>query len=210
MTEAAQKQQFLACLSDPSRFSLVTTLAGGPRCVTELATLVGLSQSCTTRHLQALLREGIVSGERQGKRVMYALCASGPDAHPVLHWACGPIATSRHTTSAQASSVHAAAGGAGSRADGSEDRGLRRTRQRGDSMRRRPTGPEELIEVTDTLIVAHDSGWQNADETPEALDPISLGGAAANLSPPENQDTTHSARPETVRAVRADLDDFLL
>ena len=80
-------QQFLACLSDPSRFRLVTRLAGGGRCVTELALDVGLSQSCTTRHLQALQRQGIVRGVRQGKRVVFQLCSSESGLHPVLGWA---------------------------------------------------------------------------------------------------------------------------
>lgn len=48
----------------------------GERCVTELATLVGLSQSCTTRHLQALAREGLIRSRRDGKRV---LCRLAPD-----------------------------------------------------------------------------------------------------------------------------------
>ena len=91
MTVATERRRFLACLSDPSRFSLVTMLAGGPRCVTELASLVGLSQSCTTRHLQALLRESIVVAERRGKRVVYALRREGPGIHPVLSWVCESV-----------------------------------------------------------------------------------------------------------------------
>ncbi len=91
MTVATERRRFLACLSDPSRFSLVTMLADGPRCVTELASLVGLSQSCTTRHLQALLRESIVVAERRGKRVVYALRREGREVHPVLRWACEPV-----------------------------------------------------------------------------------------------------------------------
>lgn len=94
MSIATDRRRFLACLSDPSRFSLVTMLADGPRCVTELASLVGLSQSCTTRHLQALLRESIVVAERRGKRVEYALRREGQGIHPVLRWACGPVDSS--------------------------------------------------------------------------------------------------------------------
>jgi len=88
MTEfRIEAQQFLACLSDLSRFRLVTQLAERERCVTELATEVGLSQSCTTRHLQALQRQGIVRGVRQGKRVVFQLCADESGLHPVLSWA---------------------------------------------------------------------------------------------------------------------------
>lgn len=63
----------LACLGDPSRFALAQALLPGERCVTELASLVGLSQSCTTRHLQALAREGLIRSRRDGKRVLCRL-----------------------------------------------------------------------------------------------------------------------------------------
>jgi len=80
-------QQFLACISDPSRFRLLARLAAGERCVTDLALDVGLSQSCTTRHLQALQRQGAVRGVRQGKRVVFRLCSDRPGLQPVLFWA---------------------------------------------------------------------------------------------------------------------------
>jgi DNA-binding Lrp family transcriptional regulator len=54
----------LACLGDSSRFRLVLSILEHERCVSELAGDVGLSQSCTTRHLQYLEREGIVVGVR--------------------------------------------------------------------------------------------------------------------------------------------------
>lgn len=66
-------RRLLACLGDPSRFALAQALLPGERCVTELATLVGLSQSCTTRHLQALAREGLIRSRRDGKRVLCRL-----------------------------------------------------------------------------------------------------------------------------------------
>lgn len=77
----------LACLADSSRFRLVSALTVGDRCVTELARDVGLSQSCTTRHLQALKQAGVVSAERQGKRVVYGLRADEPRVSSLLSWA---------------------------------------------------------------------------------------------------------------------------
>jgi DNA-binding transcriptional ArsR family regulator len=65
----------LACLGVASRFRLVRELAGADRCVGELAVAVGLSQSCTTRHLQALERLGLVEGRREGRRVRFRLSA---------------------------------------------------------------------------------------------------------------------------------------
>lgn len=186
MTDAAQKQQFLACLSDPSRFSLVTMLASGPRCVTDLATLVGLSQSCTTRHLQALLREGIVSGERHGKRVVYALLVSDPDARSVLRWACGSIEAPA-ATAATADSTEAREAG----------RSVRRTREGASSRRSRSAEAVavDAVEVTDSMIVANDSPWQAADEPGDLH---------------ESPEFSTASHPRSPRPVRTDLDDFLL
>ena len=84
---AARTQRLLACLGDPSRFRVVATLFGGEYCVTDLAGKVGLSQSCTTRHLQALLREGLVTRDRQGKKVMFRLSADEPLSRALIEWA---------------------------------------------------------------------------------------------------------------------------
>jgi DNA-binding transcriptional ArsR family regulator len=85
----AALRRILACLGDSSRFRLVRTLVAGERCVTDLALDVGLSQSCTTRHLQALQREGLVCGERSGKRVLYRLCSNAADFGELLGWVAG-------------------------------------------------------------------------------------------------------------------------
>lgn len=82
----AALRRMLACLGDSSRFRLVRTLVAGERCVTDLALDVGLSQSCTTRHLQALQREGLVWGERSGKRVLYRLRSDAADFRELLGW----------------------------------------------------------------------------------------------------------------------------
>jgi DNA-binding transcriptional ArsR family regulator len=79
--------KLLACLGDPSRFSIVRTLASGRRCVTELAIDVGLSQSCTTRHLQALERAGIVRGQREGRRVTFGLSDDPGHVVDLVSWA---------------------------------------------------------------------------------------------------------------------------
>lgn len=77
----------MACLGEGSRFRLVQALIGGARCVTDLAADVGLSQSCTTRHLQALERRQVVSGTREGKRVLYRIREDDPGLLPLLGWA---------------------------------------------------------------------------------------------------------------------------
>jgi DNA-binding transcriptional ArsR family regulator len=76
----------MSCLGDPSRFHLVRQLARGERCVSDLARRIGRSQSCTTRHLQALQREQIVRGERAGKRVLFHLRLDEPQIGALLAW----------------------------------------------------------------------------------------------------------------------------
>ena len=74
-------QARVACLGPISRFHLALELLARARCVSELAVAVGLSQSCTTRHLQCMQRVGLVSRQRAGKRVMFALA---PEATGLL------------------------------------------------------------------------------------------------------------------------------
>jgi DNA-binding transcriptional ArsR family regulator len=81
----ARAQDLLAALAPPKRFELVALLARGrDLSVSGLALEVGLSQSCTTRHLQALERAGLVRGVRDGKRVVFHLRPSDPTANRVL------------------------------------------------------------------------------------------------------------------------------
>src|SRR5262245_47912586 len=82
----ARSRDILACLGDSSRFRLVLSLLERERCVTELAAEVGLSQSCTTRHLQYLEREGLILGARRGKRVMYRLRSDRTRVRDLLAW----------------------------------------------------------------------------------------------------------------------------
>lgn len=72
---ASRTRDVLACLAVPSRYRLVLAIAEAERCVGELAVSVGLSQSCTTRHLQALERAGLIRGTRDGRHVRFALNA---------------------------------------------------------------------------------------------------------------------------------------
>ena len=92
----ARAQRIFACLGDPSRYRVVAKLKAGELCVTDLAREIGLSQSCTTRHLQALQREGLVVRSRSGKRVIFRLRTEEPFVAGLLGWAgsSGPYDTS--------------------------------------------------------------------------------------------------------------------
>jgi rhodanese-related sulfurtransferase len=63
--------------ASPRRLELIDLLAQGPRSVEELARASGQSTANASQHLQALHASGVVSRERQGTRVNYAL--AGPD-----------------------------------------------------------------------------------------------------------------------------------
>jgi ArsR family transcriptional regulator len=62
-----------SALADPNRILLLYALARGPRCVTDLANEVGLSQPTTSRHLKILRESGLVSTVRHGPSVEYSL-----------------------------------------------------------------------------------------------------------------------------------------
>jgi len=78
--------RLLEALGEPSRFAMVLALCARERHVSELAVEVGLSQSCTTRHLQALERAGVVHTRRAGKRVLAALALERAEMAQVAAW----------------------------------------------------------------------------------------------------------------------------
>ncbi len=83
--EHARLHDALASLAPPKRFQLLLLLLGGvDRSVSALAAAVKLSQSCTSRHLQALERAGLVRGTRDGKRVVFRALARDAEAVKVL------------------------------------------------------------------------------------------------------------------------------
>jgi len=83
--EHARLHRSLAVLGPPRRFQLLLLLLTGvERSVSQLARAVRLSQSCTTRHLQALERAGLVKGARDGKRVVFRPAPRDAAARGVL------------------------------------------------------------------------------------------------------------------------------
>ena len=60
-------------LGHEHRIELIEQLAQGPRSVDALAQRVGLSVANTSQHLQQLRRAGLVTTQRDGKRVVYRL-----------------------------------------------------------------------------------------------------------------------------------------
>ena len=68
--------RIVAALGDAARWRIVELLAERPRSVGELATLTGLRQPQTTKHLQTLARAGLVMVFALGQRRVYALEAA--------------------------------------------------------------------------------------------------------------------------------------
>ncbi|MCM3613014.1 ArsR/SmtB family transcription factor [Microbacterium enclense] len=70
-------------LGNESRLALVWLLSREPLTVGALADQAGLSQPLVSQHLRTLRQAGLVSSEREGKEIRYAL-ADQHVAHVVL------------------------------------------------------------------------------------------------------------------------------
>jgi len=66
----AERMQVLAT---PSRVQILGRLKDGPSAVGDLAEAVGMEASAVSHQLRQLRHLGLVVGERQGRRVVYAL-----------------------------------------------------------------------------------------------------------------------------------------
>ncbi|HLE45036.1 MAG TPA: metalloregulator ArsR/SmtB family transcription factor [Methylomirabilota bacterium] len=67
------KAKLFRGLADPSRLTVLQALRDGPRCVSELVVATGLSQPNASAHLGCLAECGLVTRERRGKFVYYAI-----------------------------------------------------------------------------------------------------------------------------------------
>jgi DNA-binding transcriptional ArsR family regulator len=72
-TTAASVAATLQALATPSRLLILTTLRQCPHPVTELAAAVGMEQSAVSHQLRLLRALGLVTGRRDGRRVVYSL-----------------------------------------------------------------------------------------------------------------------------------------
>lgn len=72
-THLAARARVLKALAHPARLLAVDELAKGERCVCELQQLIGSDMSTVSRHLAILREAGVVTDERRGNQVFYAL-----------------------------------------------------------------------------------------------------------------------------------------
>jgi DNA-binding transcriptional ArsR family regulator len=75
--QAAELADTFAVLGDPTRVRLVDALAHGELCVSDLAALVGLTESAVSHQLRLLRSLRLVRARRAGRQVYYQL----DDAH---------------------------------------------------------------------------------------------------------------------------------
>jgi ArsR family transcriptional regulator, nickel/cobalt-responsive transcriptional repressor len=70
---AAQVAMTMQALATPSRLRILSRLRQGPAPVGELAADIGMEQSAVSHQLRMLRHLGLVTGQRAGRTVIYAL-----------------------------------------------------------------------------------------------------------------------------------------
>jgi DNA-binding transcriptional ArsR family regulator len=75
----ALKSKLFRGFADASRLAILETLRGGPLCVSDVVSRTGLSQPNTSAHLACLEGCGLVTRQRRGQHVEYAI------ADPLVH-----------------------------------------------------------------------------------------------------------------------------
>ena len=84
------KSKLFRGFGDPSRLSILETLLDGPKKVSEIVQVTGLTQPNVSSHLSCLRDCGLVSTQPQGKFVIYQL--SDPRVHEILNLASSLLA----------------------------------------------------------------------------------------------------------------------
>ncbi len=79
--EAEQARALLKALADPLRLQVIEALAGGERCVCDLATQLELGQSKLSFHLKVLKLAGLLADRQEGRWMYYRI---QPDAIEAL------------------------------------------------------------------------------------------------------------------------------
>jgi DNA-binding transcriptional ArsR family regulator len=70
---AEQVAEAMQALATPSRVRILAELKEQPASVGDLATAVGMEQSAVSHQLRLLRHLGLVTSEREGRRVIYSL-----------------------------------------------------------------------------------------------------------------------------------------
>ena len=65
--------ELFKAFADPTRVQILTVLAGGERCVTDIVEAVDISQSAVSHQLKGLKQMHLVKARRDGKNMLYSL-----------------------------------------------------------------------------------------------------------------------------------------
>lgn len=65
--------QTFTALSDPNRQKIIDLLKGGELSVSEIAQDLSITMATLSHHLDTLKRANLISGRRQGQKIMYSL-----------------------------------------------------------------------------------------------------------------------------------------
>ncbi len=84
-----------ATLSDPARLRILQSLRGGPRSVGDIHRSCRLKQANTSKHLRVLREARLVSPQREGTTVRYAI--SEPFIFGLCDLACGSQKQNGHS-----------------------------------------------------------------------------------------------------------------
>ncbi|MBD3161738.1 MAG: metalloregulator ArsR/SmtB family transcription factor [Candidatus Latescibacteria bacterium] len=77
-------------LGDPTRLRILQTLSGGEMAVADLVAATGAAQANVSKHLQLLLRAGLVRRRKEGLRVYYDV--ADPQVFRLCDLVCGSLA----------------------------------------------------------------------------------------------------------------------
>jgi DNA-binding transcriptional ArsR family regulator len=96
----------LMALADKTRLKILLMLESKPRTVGEIVDFFDLSQPTITRHLQHLLKAGLVIREKQAQKVFYRLNADKIKSFCVELVGCFPCCCTTVSTDKLAASKH--------------------------------------------------------------------------------------------------------
>ena len=63
----------LKAIAQPTRLRIIELLRDGEHCVCEIFPAIGHEQSNTSRHLQMMLKSGILNQRKEGLKIYYSL-----------------------------------------------------------------------------------------------------------------------------------------
>jgi len=84
MARAATTTDAFNAVAEPRRRQILEAIAGGERTVSDLVTLLGLSQPLVSKHLRVLREVGLVAARDEGRLRLYRL--NGIALKPVYDW----------------------------------------------------------------------------------------------------------------------------